>query len=101
MAEQLEDSLYDDMEAVRYIQSHIPQEAQGKFSDDEVLYISDTVYDYFESNGMLEDEEVDIDMEDLVAYVVKQSKRDEFNFDPELVYWVVEAELDYEESLGQ
>lgn len=101
MAEQLEDSLYDDMEAVRYIQSHIPQEAQGKFSDDDVLYISDTVYDYFESNGMLEDEEVDIDMEDLVAYVVKQSKRDEFNFDPELVYWVVEAELDYEESLGQ
>ena len=49
---------------------------------------------------MLEDEEVDIDMEDLVAYVVKQSKRDEFSFDPELVYWVVEAELDYEESLG-
>lgn len=100
MSENIEDRLYDDQEAVKYIQAHLPQEAQGKFTDDEVLYISDTVYDYFESNGMLEDEEVDIDMEDLVAYVVKQSKRDEFNFDPELVYWVVEAELDYEESLG-
>lgn len=100
MNENIEDRLYDDQEAVKYIQSHLPQEAQEKFTDDEVLYISDTVYDYFESNGMLEDEEVDIDMEDLVAYVCKQSKRDEFNFDPELVYWVVEAELDYEESLG-
>lgn len=100
MSENIEDRLYDDQEAVKYIQSHLPQEAQGKFNDDEVLYISDTVYDYFESNGMLEDEEVDIDMEDLVAYVVKQSKRDEFSFEPELVYWVVEAELDYEESLG-
>lgn len=100
MENQVEDCLYDDQEAVKFIQSHLPQEAQGKFTDDEVLYISDTVYDYFESNGMFEDEEVDIDMEDLVAYVIKQSKRDEFKFDPELVYWVVEAELDYEESLG-
>jgi len=100
MANQIEDNLYDDQEAVKYIQSHLPQEAQDKFTDDEILYISDTVYDYFESNGMLEDEEVDIDMEELVAYVIKQSKRDEFHFDPELVYWVVEAELDYEESLG-
>ena len=100
MAEQIEDGLYDDQEAVKYIQNQLPQEAKGKFSDDDVLYISDTVYDYFESNGMLEDEEVDIDMEDLVAYVIKQSKRDGFNFDTEAVYWVVEAELDYEESLG-
>lgn len=100
MAEQIEDGLYDDQEAIKYIQNHLPQEAKDKFSDDDILYISDTVYDYFVSNGMLEDEEVDIDMEDLVAYVIKQSKRDGFNFDPEAVYWAVEAELDYEESLG-
>ena len=41
MANQMEDSLYDDQEAIKYIQSHLPQEAQGKFSDDDVLYISD------------------------------------------------------------
>lgn len=98
--EELENMIYDDQEAVKYIQSHLPQDAQGKFTDDEVLYISDTVYDYFESNGMLEDDEVDIDVEDLTAYVVKQSKRDGFKFDPEMVGWVVNAELDYEETLG-
>ena len=64
----------------------------------EIVEVDNT--DIICTSGMLEDEEVDIDMEDLVAYVVKQSKRDEFSFDPELVYWVVEAELDYEESLG-
>lgn len=98
--EELENMIYDDQEAIKYIQSHLPQDAQGKFTDDEVLYISDTVYDYFESNGMLEDDEAqDIDVEDLTNYVIKQSKRDGFKFDPEMVGWVVNAELDYEETL--
>jgi len=102
MAE-LEDSIFDDAAAVKYIQSHLPQEAQEKFTDDEVLYISDTVYDYYESNGFLSadaDEEVDIDMDEITEYVVKGAKRHGFNFDPELVRWVIEAEMDYEESLG-
>lgn len=98
--EELENMIYDDQEAIKYIQSHLPQDAQGKFTDDEVLYISDTVYDYFESNGMLDDDEAqDIDVEDLTNYVIKQSKRDGFKFDPEMVGWVVNAELDYEETL--
>lgn len=98
--EELENMIYDDQEAIKYIQSHLPQDAQGKFTDDEVLYISDTVYDYFESNGMLDDDEAqDIDVEELTNYVIKQSKRDGFKFDPEMVGWVVNAELDYEETL--
>lgn len=102
MSEQIENSIYDDQEAVDYIQAHLPQEAQGKFTDDEVLYITDVIVDYYESNGLLdtdEDEEVEINIEELVEYVVKQSKRDDFKFDPELVRWVVEGELDYEETL--
>lgn len=103
MAEQLEDSIFDDAEAVKYIQEHLPHDARGKFTDDEVLYISDVIFDFYESNGLLdsdEDEEVSIDMEELTAYVMKNAKRDGFqNFDPELVRWVIECEMDYEESL--
>ena len=63
---EIEDSIFDDAEAVKYIQEHLPQDAQEVFSDDEVLYISDVIFDYYESNGLLdEDEEVDIDMEEL------------------------------------
>lgn len=103
MAEQLEDNVYDDDAAVAFIQEHLPQDAQGKFTDGQILYISDTVYEYFEENGMLNDEEpVDIDVEDLTEYVVRALKKDKDfgEFDPELVRWVVEGELDYEESLG-
>lgn len=97
---EMEDCIFDDAEAVKYIQEHLPQDAQGKFTDDEVLYISDVIFDYYESNGLLEeDEEVEIDMEEITEYVCKNAKRDGFKFDSELVRWVVECEMDYEESL--
>lgn len=103
MADQIEDSIYDDEEAVRFIQSHIPQEIQGKYSDDDILLISDTVYDYYQSNGWIDsDEEVEIDVEDIVNYIIKQCKKDpdcHFDLNPEYIYWIVEAEIDYEESI--
>ena len=71
MAE-FEDSIFDDAEAVKFIQEHLPIDAKDKFTDDEVLYISDVIFDYYESNGYLDDEDaVDIDMEDLTEYVIK------------------------------
>lgn len=102
MAE-MEDSIFDDAAAVKYIQEHLPQDARGKFTDDEVLYISDSVFDYYESNGFLsgsEDEEVDIDMEDITDFIIRSSRKHGFKFDPELVRWVIECEMDYEETLG-
>lgn len=102
----LENSIYDDEEAVKYIQAHLPQEVQGKYTDDDITLMTDIMVEYFERNGWLdadEDEEIDIDVEDLVAYVSNTCKKDkdcEFDTDPELIRWVVEAELDYEESLA-
>lgn len=106
MADQIENSIYDDEEAVRYIQSHIPQEIQGKYQDDDILLISDLVVEYYERNGWLDaeaDEEIDIDVEDMVNYIVAQCKKDKdchFDVEPEFIRWIVDAELDYEETLG-
>lgn len=106
MANQIEDSIYDDDEAVRFIQSHIPQEIQGKYSDDDVVLITDTMVEYYERNGWLDadpSEEIDIDVEDIVSYVCTQCKKDKdcsFDCTPESIRWIVEAELDYEESLS-
>lgn len=96
-----ETDFYDDDEAVKFIQSHLPQEAQGHFSDDEVLYITDLIFDYYESNGFFDDDddEIDVDIEELLEYVMKNAKRDGFHFNAELVRWVIEGEFDYEESL--
>ena len=50
MSEKLEDSIYDDEAAVRFIQSHIPQELQGKYTDDDILLTIDTMMDYYGSS---------------------------------------------------
>ncbi len=106
MADQMENSIYDDAEAVKFIQSHLPQEVQGKYTDDDITLMTDIMVEYYERNGWLDadvDEEIDIDVEDIVAYVANACKKDKdckFDTDPEAIRWVVEAELDYEESLG-
>lgn len=106
MADQMIDSIYDDAEAVKFIQAHLPQEVQGKYTDDDILLMTDLMVEYYERNGWLDadaDEEIDIDVEDIVSYVSGQCKKDKdctFDTDPDLVRWVVEAELDYEESLA-
>ncbi len=104
MADQIEDSVFDDTEAIEFIQAHLPQEVQGKYTDDDIVLITDTMYEYFERNGWADSgEEMDIDVEDLVEFVSKTCKKDtecKFDTDPESIRWVIEAELDYEESLG-
>ncbi|MEG0948156.1 MAG: hypothetical protein RR212_03315 [Bacteroidales bacterium] len=99
---QMEDFVYDDQEAVKFIQNSLPQELKEKFSDDDITYITDVIYDYFESQGMLDpslEEDPEVDVEDLLDYIMKNSKRDGFEFVRDEVLFVVEGEFDYEESL--
>lgn len=102
----MEDKIYDDSEAVKFIQEHLPQEVQGKYADDDILLMTDIMVEFYERNGWLdsdEDEEIEIDVEEIVNYVANACKKDKdckFDTNPELIRWVIEAELDYEESLA-
>ena len=44
--------LYDEDDSVKFIQNYLPQELKGKFSNDDINYIIDLIYDFYESNGM-------------------------------------------------
>ena len=102
----MENSVYDDAEAVKFIKERIPQEVKGKYEDDDIVYMTDLMVEYYERNGWLDadaDEEIDIDIEDIVNYVSNACKKDKechFDTDPESIRWIIEAELDYEESLA-
>ena len=67
--------LYDEDDSVKFIQNYLPQELKGKFSNDDINYIVDLIYDFYESNGMLDDDgddEIEIDEEEVVSYVIKK-----------------------------
>ncbi|MDO4671740.1 hypothetical protein [Falsiporphyromonas endometrii] len=97
-------SSYDDQAAIAFIRTHIHKPLANKLSDDMINYFIDLIYDYYESRGYLdednEEEEVQIDIEEMVEYVRKGASRDEVgNFTDDEVEDIIQAELDYSESL--
>ena len=96
--------LYDEDDSVKFIQNYLPQELKGKFSNDDINYIVDLIYDFYESNGMLDDDsddEVDIDEEELIEYVIKNALRDGVGkYEPEEITFIVQGELEYCDSIN-
>ena len=97
----------DDEKTIEFIKNYLPQELKEKFSDDELYYFLDLIDEYYYESGILdaqpdEDGYVNIDLEEVVAYIVKEAKKDEVGeYDPEEVLFVVQGEMEYGNSLGQ
>jgi len=106
MAKNKEPQQYDEDEAVAYIQAFLPQDLKDKFSDDEINYIIDIVYDYYEDKGLMDDNAdensmVSIDEEDMIKYVLKYTQKDKIReFSPEEITFIVQGELAYCDSIG-
>ena len=85
----------------------MPQELKDKFSEDELYYFLDLIVEYYSESGILDaqpdaDGYVDIDLEQVVEYIVQEAKKDEVGeYDPEEILFVVQGEMDYGNSLGQ
>ena len=97
-------SEYDDEAAIIFIQKKLPKELN--ISDDDIQYVLDVIYDFYESKGLLNDdtdEEVEIVEEELLHYILKAVKKDEMDAEKlteENVQLILDAEYEYSESLG-
>lgn len=100
------DLIYDEDESVKFIQNYLPQELKGQFSNDDINYIVDLIYDFYESRGYLNDDidddaDIEIDEDELIEYVVKNSQKDGVGkFDPEAISFIVQGELEYCDSIN-
>lgn len=94
---------YDEESSVKFIQSNMPDKLQGQLSDDEINYLVDLIYEYYEDKGYLKDDaedNVEIDEEELIVYVLESSRKDNIKaFTQEQVEAVIEGELSYYDSL--
>lgn len=101
-----DDFIYDEDESVKFIQNYLPQELKGKFSNDDINYIVDLIYDFYESKGYLkedpdEDSDVEIDEDELVEYVIKNAQKDGVGkFEAEEITFIVQGELEYCDSIN-
>ena len=97
----------DDEKTIEFIRNYLPQELKDKFSEGELYYFLDLIDEYYSESGILDaqpdaDGYVDIDLEQVVEYIVQEAKKDEVGeYDPEEILFVVQGEMEYGNSLGQ
>ena len=99
-----DDFIYDEADSVKFIQNYLPQELKGKFSDDDINYIVDLIYEFYDSKGYMDidddDTDVEIDEDELTEFVVKNALKDKVGkFEAEEIAFVVQGELAYCDSI--
>lgn len=98
---------FDDEKTIEYIRNYLPQELKEKFSDDEFYYFLDLIDEYYSQSGILdnkpdEDGMIEIDLGEIVDYIVKEAHKDEMGeYDPEEILFIVQGEMEYTESLDE
>ena len=101
----MDNNIYDEDKAVKYIRTGLSPEISARYSDDDILYLIDIIWDYYEKKGMLSLDNLDsedelLDEADLISYVKNEVARDsELNVDTKDIPSIVKGELEYEKSL--
>lgn len=107
MADFEEELMLDDEENAReveYIREVLPADLKEKFSEADLRYMMDTIVDYYFTSGVLEAEAdadgfVDIDLQKVADYVcAKAAEQGQGDFDPAEVFFVVQADMDFQEQ---
>jgi hypothetical protein len=95
---------YDEDDSLKFIQEHLPEEMQNKFSDDEINYIVDLIYEFYEEKGFLDendDTEIEIDEDELLEFIIKNARKDAIReFTDEQIEAIVAGELAYCDTLN-
>lgn len=91
----------DSRREVAFIREQLSEELKENYTDDDLLWITDAAAEYYFTSGVLEseDDEVDIDLEAVAQYVCSLAVQEgRPALDAQEVFYVVQADLDYQES---
>lgn len=97
-------TMFDEDNAIAFIRAQIGNEISSLYDDDEILNVIDIIWDFYESNGMLEieddEEDADVDLDRLMSTVRRTLAKDKrAKIATEHIEPIVIAELAYEDSL--
>ncbi|MDR1679318.1 MAG: hypothetical protein LBR81_06010 [Prevotellaceae bacterium] len=94
---------FDDVEAVKFIQKFV-QKDNKKFTDEDIEYILDVIFDYCDSQGLIKEdsaEEAEIDEAAMLDFIMKTIKKEQIvKLTEEDVELILEGEFEYGKSIG-
>ncbi len=97
--------MYDEDNALKFIRKALPEEVGAEYSDDEILFIIDCIWDYYDDHGMLSlsdigEENDTADLDDIAGYTAKAIKKAGIELrDENELPLIIKAEIEYENSL--
>lgn len=95
---------YDDDKAVEFIRGQMPVEMSESLTDDDIHYVIDLIYEFYENEGFLDendDSEVEIEDEDVIEYAIEAVAEDDLarEYTDEEIAYIIKGELDYCDSI--
>ena len=98
---------FDENDAIEFIRNFMPEKLKNKYSDDDILLIIDTMYDFYEKGDEQEtlydegdDNNDEFNLNEIVNFVKKSIRKDPDNqVDMDDVKVIVEVEIEYENTL--
>lgn len=97
----------DDAREIAFIHNYLPQELKDKFTEDELYYFMDVIFDYYSTSDIFDatpdkDGYVEIDLEEVADYVVKKAKKEGMgSYSADDLLFVVQAEMEYSNAETQ
>ncbi|MGM9831336.1 MAG: hypothetical protein ACI3Z5_04900 [Paludibacteraceae bacterium] len=94
---------FDDSEAIKFIMNLIPEEDKTTLTEDDIQYVLDVIYDFYEDEGLVDEdtaEEASIDEEKLFNYVKKAAQKDGIKLNDETIQLILDGEYEYGLSIG-
>ncbi len=92
----------EDTKEVAFILNELPQELKERFTEEDIYYCIDVILEYFSNIESDKDGYIDVDLDEVSQYIVKQAKKDKMGeYEADDVFFIVQAELDYNESLDK
>lgn len=94
---------FDDAQCIEFIMNLIPEEDKAGMSEDDVQYVLDTIYDFYESVGLIDENMASDGVVDETAeleYIRKAVKKDGIALTDEQIQLILDGEFEYGLSIG-
>ncbi len=91
---------FDELKAVEAMNQALVEAGRKPYDTDEVLNVVDMIWDFYEENGLLDDDDPDDIEQEVVDYVKRMLRKDkDAVVSPDDAPLLVHAEMAYEDSI--